>query len=542
MKGAIETMQLLVLSLIVILIAVAISSYFVPEAKGLYAAGKAAQVLPGSPGQVSSPNNPPGQSGTPVQASSHIYTALGNADPFRPSEIACLISNSIYNDYMKNGPTGSRGSNCFIVEDGKYHYCLVDSKTFQLQAGGNDEIAWRNDLIAQNCSLCSNKTPSESGVETVVPMLDEVCINYDLNRTTDDGWNFCKGSIYSIGGAFSNCDCGVHDSWAAQDHGNSQVPNWNSKCDGYWNKGGLFGYGQGWVKCNDGKFCDNQQNSASYADNMILWHADKAENGEDNYLVSDHEKEIYDNRGEFDENSLDLTSNYTYGIVWIPERKQYYLYFEKIPMQKKETDFSFLIDNIARINYQTPYLSGIRINPLGFTMPETRRIMDRVVNLSSSYLSSSSSIKTVGDLMTAVRDALNTIQGQTSSGSLTPWMLSATEGCNKGIYFANDFNCIYEKGCDGINCISQSNTLSTLGTSWVDSLGTGIDGPMISAVSYGWTFSIDNKITNDDNGKLLPDTNYRVVVDYWIHPDLLSDDLYSASAVDKSINIYKMTS
>jgi hypothetical protein len=498
------------------------------------------------------------------ETADHIYSLLNPDDPFRPSEIACYIANAIFDDYIYFGDSGDRNSQTSSFSDidcepssaytalspnSLYHYCLIDSRKFELQQGGSDELGttWINDLAAVGCKLCE-----QGGV--VVPELDEVCINYNLDRTTPDGgYEFCKGAFDpEVGGltAFSNCDCGnVHEAQAAE-HGNDGVSGWGDNCDGWyclWPNPTCFWSGSRWIDCPDDEvddFCDNERPSGyDYAHNMIVWNAEKVGSDLDQYFVSDYEVEEWRDEGEeYNFNSLNKTPHeYIYGILWIPELKRYNLYFERVPASKEETNFDFLMDEFLYFDAVRGDTFKRRMNPLGYTKPEARRIMDRVVTPQTDI--------SVVDIMIDLRDKLNELNIKvTATGVWNVEGLPESE-CEReggGTQGKINVNCIYlDSSCNDIDCIN--NNIERVSGMWHERVTTVYEKYTdFATIHYKFTdynikFNIDSSI---EDGILLAGQKYRIVLNNWAHLvkwiNAGSGITYpwNAIMIDRSVGIY----
>jgi hypothetical protein len=521
MKGAISTLQMIVLGLIFLLVA----TFFIQQAGGrdLYSMGKEGKNLIGEPADITyKTETKPGE--TPTDYGDHIYP-LNAWDPFRPSEIACLMADKIVDDFSILGTGDRPEEKCWHPTDdnGKISYCLIDKKLFKLAPGDNGELGWENTLTSRGCSLCK-EPPFQSG-GTVIPKLDEICLNANLNRTIGSSTRFCYKS-FPVGEesvTFSNCRCG---------NGNSGVSGWDNHCDGYTGTilfTDCYAWDQCWLGCdnNGDDFCDNGVGGhPAYKNEMLKWYAEKYDpaSGDTPYIVRGDT--TYDNDPSSD--TLGENLPYAYGIYWIPEEKNYRVKFARIPQLAKETNFDFLKNNINTIND-----NYLRYDLLGYNTPQTRRIIDRIVVLDND--------KSLMALLQEVTNALsfNLFKGESTCGFL---------GGSLTVLTATTEKCVYLGSCKDVACIDGNNKNNNDAWAWYYGYDTiyGISKSLSSTFKFhDYNFTVDSSILAGETGKeLVKGKTYRVAVNYWVHPHTWgvkpSENSGSiiVDMVDKSIGIY----
>lgn len=317
------------------------------------------------------------------------HTITDEGEPHQLSEVACAIANDIYNDFKKGGNIGDRKSVCGRPQCCYVHRCLVNIGAFSL-----DSVTlptppeWETTLSTKypGCHVCDEITN-----------LDEICINYNLDRTVDSKL-FCDGFFVADSGdtvRFGNCNC------KTKDNGDD----WKNSCDGYygpWWSPGLHNCGNTEGSAPD-DFCDNDKE-------MIKWIADVA-NSDPEWLVKDR---------AWDENSnfLDKTPHkYVYGVFFRPkiafytDEEQYEIIFERIPAQGTETSFDFIKNYLKKGDRITRY------NWIGNYYPQARAITDMVVTLGGK--------KSVMDLM----EEIATEAGLTFPGGVKHEFCSGEDDC-----------------------------------------------------------------------------------------------------------------
>lgn len=211
----------------------------------------------------------------------------GNAGPRQPSEVACEIANTISDDFISKGFSETRdignGKNCLGTK------CLIDIKRFELEAGRNNPGGTGS--LTEGCNFCQ-----EGG--TAIPLLDEICVNYNLkDRTLDDKYICSDEFADPIDGVlteFGNNACFVPNA--------NNIGNWDRHCDGGSNVGDDF--------CDGG---DQGRDNIEWIYNKVL------ESGKE----------------------------YIYGTVWYPTNLQYELHFEEIPVNRPEDKFDFIADVLS---------------------------------------------------------------------------------------------------------------------------------------------------------------------------------------------------
>jgi hypothetical protein len=569
MKGAMPIGTMLILALFFIALIIAVIFANINYAKGMELpnVGTAAQQILGEQADVTyiSEAVPSEESETP----DHIYSSLDSDDPFRPSEIACYISEAIFTDFTAYGIESSR-QDCF--PESPYQFCSIDSRRFKLQQGASDELSWESNLTAVDCKLCKEGS-------VVVPELDEVCINYNLVRTFNSGgidYDFCDGPIDPVQGSlasFSNSDCGNVNDPAPAEHGNDDVSGWNNHCDGWlcvWPNFDCFWTSYEWFYAEDdgNDFCDNQRDSTEDNEvNMIVWHAEIVGSDTDQYFVSDQIVDELERAGgeEYTFNFLNKTPHeYVYSIFWIPEKKRYNLYFERVPASNAEGDeesnFDFLIndDMVFRSNYDSAFGEGVdtplndddefeeeyyisagdskkRFSPVGYDDPGARRVMDRIV-----ILPEGNDISVI-DLMEQMKDQIND-NIDVNPSTTTEWDVEGTVGstCERegGDEGKRPTRCIYlDATCSGEECINGNSEL--VSDRWngylsqIENEDDEYDWTLYALNDYNIKFSVDETIAAD-SGILRAGQKYRVVVNNWVH--VVND--YNAIMIDKSVGIY----
>lgn len=250
------------------------------------------------------------------------------------SEIACLISEDIYNDYSKNGNDGLRSDcssdfieynkeGCFIKAR-KFLYGIKSSTFDKDEATFNDGDGEKYPF----CRLC--RTENAAGTMEGINNLDETCINYNLKYRTVGDLGFCNSSfpISSSGTArFGNCDDGSDDSFG--NNIGKDGAKWYDFSDGpdIWDPFNSVN------ECgNDNNdFCDNERD-------MITWRADNSEGeswASEKWRVTDNSDDIGFIIGGTTGNSEILSDerNYMYGLYWVPHKNAYTLLFTMFPDQ-----------------------------------------------------------------------------------------------------------------------------------------------------------------------------------------------------------------
>lgn len=286
----------------------------------------------------------------------------GTGNPHQPSEVACVISKKIFDDYVTYGNGGLRdageGKNCFDNQ------CVINAGSFKLADAilGPDNTGqqWENTLFGSSaygpCHLC-REPPSSVGGGTIIPDLDEVCINLNLKDKKIGDTYICNSPFipYSKEGQvkFGNDDC--------------FKPSTNNI--GNWAKGSPDGYCDG--DNNDANdFCDGS--TTSDPKNLILWIGESRGTDPNEWRVSD---DIYYN---LDGNSVTLSKQpdqYLYGIIWDKSysHNRYKVIFVRTPLQSSSDSFNFLWNNDGFKTYK-------RTNPLGVWYNEAREIARVIVN------------------------------------------------------------------------------------------------------------------------------------------------------------------
>lgn len=296
--------------------------------------------------------------GGPVQNPFPIEEAFvpgitGAGNPHQPSEVACVISKKIFDDYLIYG-NGDRdageGKNCFDNQ------CIINAGSFRL--ANVDGTDWENVLSGASnpygpCHLC-REPPSAGG--TIIPDLDEVCINLNLKDKETGNTKICDSPFTSYSGEqvkFGNNNCFCPDS-----NKNAKADWCNIRCDG------------GNNDLDGSDFCDGS--TTSDPKNLILWIGKGRGTDTDEWRVSD---DIYYN---LDGNSVTLSKQpdqYLYGIIWDKSysHNRYKVIFVRTPLQSSSDSFNFLWNNDGFKNYK-------RTNPLGVWYGEAREIARVMVN------------------------------------------------------------------------------------------------------------------------------------------------------------------
>jgi hypothetical protein len=275
-----------------------------------------------------------------------VEHVIGSGMDYQLSEVACEIAGKINDDFMANLYEKSRqfenGKNCerdwCIIQNGVGLFRL-DTATNVNQPTNTVIPGARSLFAAKNCSICEE--PQSVGGNLIAD-LDEVCINYNLNKKS----NACLGPTIIQGKLveFGNKDCG------STRNGDP----WQSHCDSNTNN----------------NFC-----SYDLIYEKILWNGDKTKY---------NEKLTVENNGNiidwspwvmwWKSNSIILNKSpnkYMYGILWDSSNNQRYeILFEQIPMTfitSDENDLNNIFTNITAAD-------NFRVNRLGNWYSEAREI------------------------------------------------------------------------------------------------------------------------------------------------------------------------
>jgi len=293
--------------------------------------------------------------------------------PCQPSDVACEIATTIFNDYAKNANGGPR-----LIEGGKNcenNQCIIGAKKFELEVGDSFVAMWEASLDNYQCHFCYDQPSS-----TRIRVFDEVCVNYNLKDKEIDPFSIkiCSQTFGNpVGGGsieFGNNDCG-------ETARNGAV--WQSHCDG---------------ENNDADdFCDG----AIDGEDKIIWIGDNVARANIICACGTNDWQIADgflDRGNSLE--LDTTHQYVYGIIWDSVDEQYDLVFVRIPKERTlDETTSPTADNIIE-NIDEDLLNLIRHNRIGNWYKEAREVEYVTVTPSTGYS------KSIGGLTQDIADRL----------------------------------------------------------------------------------------------------------------------------------------
>jgi hypothetical protein len=338
MKGYEKNMIISVFAMVLIM--VVILFWVMPFAQGvpwekIWNIGPEGIPGPGTPGETP-PSNTYGNLGS-IEVP-HVITDAGNPHQF--SEVACDITNKIYEDFKAYGYEDRTGLFCYGPAD---YICFLSAGYFSLS---DTPITDPAEVAAKEAILSANEQTKYCHVCNV-SYFDEVCLNYDLKDRQVGPDDLCDGTVIVGSKAsseyFGNNVC------------NLKNPSWQDRCDN---------------NPTPADYCDNTQDK-------IWWSSDSASFFNPAYPEWKVKDGVW--LGYWDNKQLSTTPHkYLYGIFWRPQKnwdtqKYWWVVFYRVPAFNPGNSFNSwdVIKDTLKDNY--------RFNPLGFQYPEARTIADFII-------------------------------------------------------------------------------------------------------------------------------------------------------------------
>ncbi|NIO45144.1 MAG: hypothetical protein GTN36_06375, partial [Candidatus Aenigmarchaeota archaeon] len=313
------------------------------------------------------------------------------------SEIACLISVDIYNDFKLNGESGARTSSVCGLKGIPWNYwstgyegCLIGQGAFSYSTSTNPanegDFAAHANTLYHDCHICK-EDPAPVAGGAGINDLDETCINLNLRDRMVGSDYFCHGA----GGWGSGTNAGFLDGTGKiSEFGNcvdgddtqfnNNIGDWRGYSDGYQD---IFGYqdcgneGGATDGTADPDFCDNNHDMITWTGNQETWLGDWKV--KDTATGTTNSKPLTDGR------------KYFYGIFWIKADKRYDVVFVLIPNENAfNADFREIWEDLLDKDDKF-----YRVNPLGNEIWQARTVANYRVNL----VTDTSIVQTIMDLI-----------------------------------------------------------------------------------------------------------------------------------------------